>query len=824
MVLRPVLLALIATLLLAGCDSAEERAREHYEAGLALKEEGAWAKAALEFRNALRLDDTLAPARLELGIVTQQTGDFAAAINHYAAAMALDETLLEPHLRLGEFMLAAGRLEEAKERSDAAFELAPKNPRVLVLRATLQYELGNAAEAARIAEEALGLDPDASEARVVLAALARDRGATEEALAILDAGLATDPGNLGMGLMRIDVLSNAGRGDEVGDTLRAMVEASPEDVALRQQLVRFAIARGDLETAETELRALAALQPGETEPALDVVRFLIQAEGLEAGRAELEARIAAAETPGAALPFHLALADIDIAEDGEAAAIARLEGVIDALGDDPAVTEARIALARLQIRAGDMAAARALVAAALEEDETNAEALALEGRFAIEDERYDDAITLLRAALDADPDDATSLQLLALAHQRNGNPDLARERLAAAVEASGNAAGPSLALARFLARRDEAEQAEAVIERALETAPENRDLLAALANLRLSQADWAGADEIAGRLAEIDAGNPLGRRVRAASLYGQGRFNESIELLKEETALPDAERPGLSALIASYVQAGRMEDAKTFLTTLLTENPDNAEAHGMMARIHAIEGDLEAAEESFLRAVEIAPADSSHVSALAQFYQAQGRSEEGIAALRAGLAEGENQGLRLGLALQLEATGDLEGAIAEYAALYEMRPDSEVVANNYASLLTDTDPTAEEIERAYRIAKRLRDSRVPHFLDTYGWILHLRGDHEEALRAIEQAVASLPQNPIVQYHYGAVLAALGQDEVARGALERAIQLAGDRSIPQIEDAGALLATLEARAGAGAAGGAETGADGAGGADGQGAAQ
>ena len=50
--------------LLSACDSAEERAEEHYQKGLALIEEGEVDRALVEFRNVFKLDGYHEGARL----------------------------------------------------------------------------------------------------------------------------------------------------------------------------------------------------------------------------------------------------------------------------------------------------------------------------------------------------------------------------------------------------------------------------------------------------------------------------------------------------------------------------------------------------------------------------------------------------------------------------------------------------------------------------------------------------------------------------------------------------------------------------------------
>jgi len=56
-------LAVAAVLTLAACQSAEERAEEHYQSALALLAEGDLARATVEFRNVFELDGLHVEAR-----------------------------------------------------------------------------------------------------------------------------------------------------------------------------------------------------------------------------------------------------------------------------------------------------------------------------------------------------------------------------------------------------------------------------------------------------------------------------------------------------------------------------------------------------------------------------------------------------------------------------------------------------------------------------------------------------------------------------------------------------------------------------------------
>jgi Flp pilus assembly protein TadD len=147
--------------------------------------------------------------------------------------------------------------------------------------------------------------------------------------------------------------------------------------------------------------------------------------------------------------------------------------------------------------------------------------------------------------------------------------------------------------------------------------------------------------------------------------------------------------------------------------------------------------------------------------------------------------------------MQLEHSGDHDAAIAAYEELYRERPNSVVIANNLASLLADHRADEPEIvDRAYNIAKRFRQSEQPYLQDTYGWLLHLKGDSEAAADYVIEAADALPTNPVVQYHAGAVLAENGQLAQARQYIQRALELSEQVRFAHSDRAREVLARIE----------------------------
>ena len=794
--------ALAAALLLGACDSAEERKQSHFDRGLELVEAGEPDRAFLEFTNALRIDSAFVPAHRELGRLHLAAGRPGPATGHFREVIDREPEDLETRLALARILLDARNVEAAGAQADAALDLAPDDPRALELRASVDLLTGDMEAALTRARAALAADPAAALARLVLVA---ERVRAEDprgALALLEAAPASAEDDLALDLIRIQILEGLGDRAAVGDLLRALVDRQPDDVGLRLALVRWHLQGDppDLDAAEAGLRAAADLTPDEVGPRLQVVDFLRRTRGEPAARAELEALIAAGGPGAAAYERALALAEAAAGE--RDAAIARLEGIAAREDDPEAADAARLLIARL-LDGPDAADRRAaLVDQVLSRDPANAEALAMRAEAAIRDDRAGDAILDLRTALEQAPRDPALLELLALAHEREGDAALAAERRALAVQASNSAPGPTLRYARQLLAENRLGTAEAILLDALARAPREPRLLAALAEIRLRREDYDGAREATLALEALGSPDEARRAelMRAATLFGEGRTEETLSLL-EEGWRSRGDALDMEALARAYAGAGEMERADDFLAQVLADNPDDVRAMQLLAEVRAVRGEGEAAEALLRRALEVAPADPGVHLQLWGVLEGAGRTEDAAAALEAGLAAApDDPRLRMSDAMRRERDADAEGAIAVYERLYAENPDDLIVSNNLASLLSDHREDAESLERAAVIARRLRGSPIPALQDTYGWTLHLTGENAQAVAVLREAAPQLPDSATAQYHLGMAYAAIGQDALALEQLERALTLAeAGAPFPHRTRAEAELARLRAAA-------------------------
>jgi tetratricopeptide (TPR) repeat protein len=390
------------------------------------------------------------------------------------------------------------------------------------------------------------------------------------------------------------------------------------------------------------------------------------------------------------------------------------------------------------------------------------------------------------------------MTLMASAHERDGSLDLAGERLALAVEVSGGAPTESVRYARFLIDQNRKPAAMSVLTDARRVSPGNVEVLGLLADLAIEATDWTTVGNIASSLDQIgtEEAISLAEGLRAAQLLGQGRNSDLVAQLEQQIAEGDTSLRATALLITSRLQNGEPDAARAALDQAIAAAPDDPELAMLDANLSLALGEIDRGEAILRDLINRYPEAEAPVSQLYRVLTVTGRAEDASTTLQAGLAsQPGSRALRALRAGELEAAGDIDGAIAIYEDLYAEDTNNLIIANNLASLIGTFREDEAELMRASDIARRLRDREVPAFQDTYGWIEYRRGNFEDALPYLEAAAAGLQEDAIVQYHLGMTYLALERPEDARRQLTQALDIAGDSPLPQFETARQTLLTL-----------------------------
>ncbi|MEY8830418.1 tetratricopeptide repeat protein [Sedimentitalea sp. XS_ASV28] len=767
--------------LAAACDSSEERAESHYQSALALLEEGDVDRALIEFRNVFELNGTHEAARAAYARTLRENGMIKEAYGEYLRLVEQYPQNLEGQLALADIAAATKNWSDAEQHVAKALELAPDDIQMISIDNAVKYfnaiqareDAGQQAAIVK-AQALIEEDETLKHARDVLIDNLLRKQDWYAALDAIDTGIETNPEQKELYRLRLGVLQQVGDLDGIAAQLRDLMDRFPQERGtFKQTLVRFLITQGRIDDAEAFVREEAARDGASPEDSVFLISFLEQMRGQEAALAEVEAQLDAGiedrnnfRSMRAKLKFQMG--DVD-------AAISEMEDLSATAERDDLTRAIEVDLARMLFQQDNAVGARALVEKVLSEDPAQPDAVKLKANWLIDDDETADAIVMLRDALNDSPNDADIMTLIARAYEREGNQELRSEMLALAVQASGKAPAESLRYASNLADNDSLRAAEGVLIDALRLAPQNAALLGALGEVYTRMEDWPRADDVIAALIRLDddGARRQATELTARKLAGQDRSEELTALLEELESDPSLGQSAQFALLRNRLQTDGPEAARAYLDTLLEETPDDPTLLFMRGGFLAEAGQIEEAETQFRDLVSDNPEYANVWVALYRMKQQAGDIEGANAVLDEALAEVPTNGTLLwAKAGELERAGNLDGAIEIYEAMYAENSDSQIVANNLASLLATYRSDEDSLQRAYTVARRLRDSDVPAFQDTYGWITHRRGSFDDAQDYLQSASEGLPEDITVQFHLAANLAALERNQEALAQFEK----------------------------------------------------
>ena len=643
---------------------------------------------------------------------------------------------------------------------------------MLALRAVIFYKLKDNDTAIRDAQAALKIEPGNAEALVVLAA---DRLANNDAKGALEllSKAQKEEQDLGIELFKLRAYNELKDYPQLESLLKDLSKRYPQNAAFRKDLVNLYMFQHRTDDAEKELRAIVALDPKNLQSNMDLIRFLYTVKGPSAAHDELISRMNAG---GDIFPYQLTLAEFDFDQGHVEDSFKQL----NALANSTSLTQTQIAtakvmLAELNLRQKNDDTAEKIINDVLTNDPHNVDALKLRASMRLGHDQVDSAISDLRGALNEQPRSTELMLMLATAYERSGSIELADKQLADAMKASNFNANVGLEYVAFLRRRGGGDRAYDVLTELANRWPKDTRILSALAEAKLARQDWTGAQQIADAIKRIGNSDVLADQILGAALSGEHKYDASIAALQSAVAAaPSAPQP-MVALVTTMLQAKQTDRAIAFLQSVLKENPKSAEAYILLGDIQFDNNSLDEAEKSFRAAIASQPKNESAYQALANLYLKQKKPDAAADVIQNALKDQpDGQNLHLTLANIRELNGDYDGAISEYESLLKLQPGSLVVINNLASLLADHRTDKASLDRAKSLAASLRDSQIPQFKDTEGWVSYRGGDAKSAVPLLENAAAGMPNSPLVHYHLGMSYLGSGQAAKASDQLKQAL--------------------------------------------------
>jgi len=222
--------------------------------------------------------------------------------------------------------------------------------------------------------------------------------------------------------------------------------------------------------------------------------------------------------------------------------------------------------------------------------------------------------------------------------------------------------------------------------------------------------------------------------------------------------------------------------------------PKSSASRFFHGKILVAEGKWDAAEAELQRTLQLDPNFAGAYDLLVQIYIATNKLPQAVSQLQGLLSKNPNNTAALmTLALVHERTKNFPEARDAYEKLLSTAPNFVPALNNLAYLYTEH---LNNLDKAYELASKAREllGQDASVGDTFGWVLYKRGDYQQALSILQESAGKVIDNPEIQFHLGMAAYMMGQTDLARVALRKAVNATKD--FPGKEESKRRLALLD----------------------------
>lgn len=511
-------------------------------------------------------------ARLQLGAARFAGGDVEAAFADLETASGMDDQAIQADLALVAAHLRRGDTDKALEAHAQLERKQPQNPLVHNLLGGVMLAKRDAAAARAAFEKALSLNPDYLAAALNLARLDLAERKNAEALARLRTLADRNPKNVEARLALAELqLATGAAPAEVFATLQRAEAAAPGTIPPALAIVQHHLRQREFPQALAVAQKLGAAHPNDVRALDALVRAQLAAGDTQQAISSLNRLVTL--RPQSTAPL-LALADVHRGAKDSAAAEQALRKALAIRAD---AIDVQQRLAALLVERGDNAGALQVVRNVQRQHATNPVGHVMEADIHAAANRWSEAATAYRRAIELKAGGEVAMRLHAslMRAQRKAEADrLATDWLRQQPS--------DMAMRGYLAERALAEQrhdeAAALFRKMNELSPGNALVLNNLA-WTASQIKDPKALEYAQQAHALAPDNPVVLDTLGVIQVERGQTDKGLANLQRAVSLA----PGLDVLrlnlAKSYARAGRKDEARKELDTLMPKLKDGTPQH-----------------------------------------------------------------------------------------------------------------------------------------------------------------------------------------------------------------------------------------------------
>jgi tetratricopeptide (TPR) repeat protein len=227
------------------------------------------------------------------------------------------------------------------------------------------------------------------------------------------------------------------------------------------------------------------------------------------------------------------------------------------------------------------------------------------------------------------------------------------------------------------------------------------------------------------------------------------------------------------------IAQGKSSEARERVSKQLEASPNNPQLYNLLGQLWMQANDTGQAETAFKKAIEF---DNSLLSAymnLGLVYQNAGKTDQAVKEYEAVLAKNSTVvPAHMLLGIIHDFRKEYDKAQAQYEQALKVNPKFAPAANNLAWIQAEHGGNLD-VALSHAQTAREQQPNDPHIADTLGFIYYKKNAYLLAVNLLKEAVEKLPDDPIVQFHYGMAQYKNGDAAGAKKALQASLKLSKD---------------------------------------------
>ena len=786
----------VCSVLVAGCGGAQSRLASYMHRGQDYYSQGDFAKASIEFRNALQIAPKDPLAQVMEGRAAEHLGKLPEALSLYQAVVDAPVENLEARRSLGRMLIQHGQPQRGLDVLAPAIAKHPDDVDLLVWRAAGKASLKNVDGARADADRALQLAPDNADAISVRAGLYQQAGDLPSAAHLLEDAVRRLPTNVDLREVLVNVDSLAGEPGKAEEQLNALTKIAPTQTRYRTELATLYVHQNKLDEAQRVLEDTVRAVPHDDTAKVTLAQFLYARRSPQQGE-EAFRKFVAQEPTNSGL--RLGFASLLQRSGKIKEALDEYAEVIRREDTEPKGLIARDQVANIALAQGKADEARADLDVVLKKNPRDIDALTLRGRMSLARHDNAGAITDFRAVVRDQPRDINVRRLLAEALLADGEPALAEETLRSAMDTAPDDAALRVQLGDLLVQTRRVDLAVPLLEETVRKAPKDLFARQSLARAYLAKRDFANARIAAEALKTLKPDAATGWYIAGLAAQGENKPDEAQKEYEQGLLVQPNAFDVITSLARLEAARGNVAQAVATAQKAMQLDPKSAAPANLVAELQLGTGQLNPAVETLNRAISLAPTWWVPYRNLALAKYALKDVPGAIAAYQASIKAAPDQRQPVSeLVLLYEERGRFDDAIACYDTWFRQHPKDQYIANNLAMLLVNNKTDRASLDRARDLAAPFANTSDGNLLDTNGWVHFKRAEYSDALSVLQRAAERQPDSREIRYHLGMAELLTGQKDRARTDLETA--LAGSAKFSGADEARTVLASLKGQNG------------------------